>query len=87
MVDVSAFEDRRSMWNYAAILAQNIDTIYKLYANYAEGLHFSAFIKIFLMLVWGTYNYIYRYLASFPSSCIVYIYIIMILWLYRFITD
>ena len=32
-------------------------------------------VKIFLMLVWGTYNYSYRYLASFPSSCIVYIYI------------
>ena len=27
------------------------------------------------MLVWGTYNYSYRYLASFPSSCSVYIYI------------
>ena len=26
------------------MLAQNIDTIYKLYANYTEGLHFSAFI-------------------------------------------
>ena len=36
-------------------------------------------VKIFLMLVWGTYNYSYRYLASFPSSCIAYIYIIMIL--------
>ena len=30
-------------------------------------------VKIFLMLVWGTYNYSYRYLASFPSSCSVYI--------------
>ena len=36
-------------------------------------------VKIFLMLVWGTYKYTYRYLASFPSSCIAYIYIIMIL--------
>ena len=32
-------------------------------------------VKIFLMLVWRTYNYSYRYLASFPSCCIVYIYI------------
>ena len=24
------------------------------------------------MLVWGTYNYSYSYLASFPSSCIVH---------------
>ena len=28
------------------MLAQNIDTIYKLYANCAEGLHFSVFIII-----------------------------------------
>ena len=26
----------------------------------------------FEMLVWGTYNYSYSYLASFQSSCIVY---------------
>ena len=32
-------------------------------------------VKIFLMLVWGTYNYSYRYLASFLSFCSVYIYI------------
>ena len=24
------------------------------------------------MVVWGTYNYSYSYLASFPSSCIVH---------------
>ena len=33
------------------------------------------------MLVWGAYNYSYHYLTSFPSYCIVciYIYIIMML--------
>ena len=37
-------------------------------------------VKIFLMLVWGTYNYSYRYLAFIAKllHCI-YIYIIMIL--------
>ena len=35
----------------SAILAQNIDTIYKLYVNYTEGLHFSAFIFICFLCV------------------------------------
>ena len=67
-IDVSPFEDRRSMSRCVDLrrsmidgrcvglrrsmvdvklgcyTAQNIDTIYKLYANYTEGLHFSAFI-------------------------------------------
>ena len=33
----------------------------------------------FLMLVWGTYNYSYSYLASFPNSCIVHNYDTMII--------
>ena len=34
------------------------------------------------MLVWGTYNYSFSYLASFPSSCIVHNYDAMIIQVY-----
>ena len=36
----------------------------------------------FEMLVWGTYNYSYSSLASFPSSCIVYNYDTIIIQVY-----
>ena len=41
-------------------------------ASYVIMLYHASIVKIFLMLVWGTYNYSYRNLASFSSSCIVY---------------
>ena len=28
--------------------------------------------RLAVLIVWGTYNYRYNYLASFPSSCIVH---------------
>ena len=54
------FEDRWSMCRPSKIdvklgcyTCSNIDTIYKLYANYTEGLHFSTFIVIEVNAVSG----------------------------------
>ena len=41
-------------------------------ASYIIMLYCLVYSYTFFVLVWGTYNYSYSYLASFPISCIVH---------------